>query len=122
MEPCCSRPWQAELICYTDGKSSSRPREIHLETESDGDTRREDRMRRKLIFFTVADPASNPYPVWEAYHLARTSAGAGLEAEVRLADHAVKVAHPDTIAEAGRGSQLRQWIREGPPVGYLVSV
>ena len=79
-------------------------------------------MRRKLIFFTVADPATNPYPVWEAYHLARTSAGAGLEAEVRLADNAVKVAHRDEVADVGRGRQLRQWLSEGPPTGYMGSV
>ncbi|HEV2766457.1 MAG TPA: hypothetical protein VGV63_01965 [Acidimicrobiales bacterium] len=50
--------------------------------------------RRKLIFFTGAHPAENPRPTWLAYHFAEVAAGAGLEAEVRLAGDAVRVAQP----------------------------
>lgn len=78
--------------------------------------------RRKLILFTISDPETDPGPVWEAYHFARTAVSVGVEAEVRLAAAAVKVALPDGITDMGRGRQLKQWVREGKTAGHLVSV
>lgn len=63
--------------------------------------------RRKLIFFTVADPRTNPRPTWSAYHFAEVAAGAGLEAEVRLAGDAVRVAQPGGIDSSSTGDELR---------------
>ena len=78
--------------------------------------------RRKLIFFTTADPEVDPGPVTQAYHFATVAAQTGLEAEVRLAGDAVKAALPDGIAATRRGDDLRTKVREGAQAGYRVSL
>jgi hypothetical protein len=78
--------------------------------------------RRKLIFFASADPVSNPDPAWEAYHFAGVAAEAGLEAEVRLAGDAVKVALPDGVAASARGLELMEKVLKGRGAPFLVSL
>ena len=78
--------------------------------------------RKRLIFFTVADPGIHPERVLEAYHLATTAAKAGLEAEVRLAGDAVRVALPDGIAATPRGDDLRTKVLLRTEPGYAVSM
>ena len=77
--------------------------------------------RRKLVFFVAADPALEPGVVMSAYHFATVAAGAGLEAEVRLAGDAVKVALPTGIVQSTEGDQLREKVQTGTRPGYLVS-
>ena len=76
--------------------------------------------RRKLIFFTSADPRANPNPAWSAYHFAKVAGEAGLDAEVRLAGDAVRLAQPGGIAESPKGHELRDKSRAGGP--FLVSL
>ena len=76
--------------------------------------------RRKLVFFAAADPRVNPNPAWSAYHFAKVAGESGLEAEVRLAGDAVRLAQPDGIVESPRGAELRDKSRAGGP--FLVSL
>ena len=78
--------------------------------------------RKKLIFFSAADPRTNPRPSWSAYHFATVAAGAGLEAEVRLAGDAVRLAQPGGIADTEQGDQLRQKVKESSDAPFLVSL
>ncbi len=78
--------------------------------------------RRKLVFFTAADPETDPGSVISAYHFATVAAEAGLEAEVRLAGDAVKVALPGAIARSSEGEQLRAKVRAGAEAAYQVSL
>ena len=78
--------------------------------------------RKKLIFFSAADPRTNPRPSWSAYHFATVAAGAGLEAEVRLAGDAVRLAQPGGIADTEQGDQLRQKVKESIDAPFLVSL
>ena len=78
--------------------------------------------RRKLIFFAGADPRTNPRPSWSAYHFAAVAAGAGLEAEVRLAGDAVRLAQPGGIAEDEQGDQLRQKVKDSLEADFVVSL
>jgi hypothetical protein len=78
--------------------------------------------RKKLIFFASADPRQNPGPAWSAYHFANVASNAGLDAEVRLAGDAVRVAHPDEITEEARGGELREKVRAGVDAPYLISL
>jgi len=78
--------------------------------------------RRKLILFTNSDPGTDPCPAASAYHFATVAAGAGLEAEVRLAGDAVKLALPNAIAVTPRGDELREKVRQGVGADYLVSL
>ena len=78
--------------------------------------------RRKLIFFAAADPRDNPRPSWSAYHFATVASGAGLEAEVRLAGDAVRLAQPGGIAESEPGDQLRVKVKESIDAPFLVSL
>ena len=78
--------------------------------------------RKRLIFFTVSDPGIYPERVLEAYHLATTAAKAGLEAEVRLAGDAVRVALPEGIAATPRGDDLRAKVLLRTEPGYAVSM
>ncbi len=78
--------------------------------------------RRKLIFFAAADPGSNPKPAWSAYHFADVAAGAGLEAEVRLAGDAVLVARTDSVEASSLGGQLLEKAKAGVDAPYLVSL
>ena len=78
--------------------------------------------RRKLVFFAAADPGANPRVAWSAYHFADVAAGAGLEAEVRLAGDAVLVAKPEAVEASPVGRQLLEKARAGPDAPYLVSL
>ena len=78
--------------------------------------------RRRLVFFTSADPRDNPRPAWSAYHFAAVAAGAGLDAEVRLAGDAVRVAQPDGIADTPLGEEVRRKVRQGATAPHLVSL
>ncbi len=78
--------------------------------------------RRKLILFTNSDPGTDPGPAASAYHFATVAAGAGLEAEVRLAGDAVKIALPEAIAVTPKGNELREKVRRGVGAEYLVSL
>ena len=78
--------------------------------------------RRRLIFFSSVDPGVNPGAIWSAYHFAMVAAQAGLEAEVRLAGDAVKVALPDSIAATPKGDELRAKVNLGTSPGYRISL
>ena len=78
--------------------------------------------RQKLIFFAAADTRSNPKAAWSAYHFATVAASAGLEAEVRLAGDAVRLAQPDGIADSEQGDLLRQKVKESIDGPFLVSL
>ena len=74
--------------------------------------------RKKLIFFTVADPSVAPERIEMVYHFANVAAQAGLKAEVRLAGNAVKVALADTIVE---GHILREKVANGRHAAYDIT-
>ena len=76
--------------------------------------------RRRLIFFTTRDPRVDPGPAGQAYHFAAVAARAGLEAEVRLAGDAVRLARPDGVADSPAGQALRARALEDAP--FLVSL
>ncbi len=78
--------------------------------------------RKKLIFFASADTRTNTKPAWSAYHFAAVAADAGLEAEVRLAGDAVRLAQPDGIADTDQGDQLRQKVKQSIDGPFLVSL
>lgn len=78
--------------------------------------------RRKLIFFAAADPRENPGPSRSAYHFASVAAGAGLEAEVRLAGDAVRLAQPGGIADTPLGDELRDKVQSARGGPFLVSL
>ncbi len=77
--------------------------------------------RRTLVFFVAADPRTDLGPVMAAYHFATVAATSGLEAEVRLAGDAVKVALPDGIVRSSDGDRLRERVQAGTSIGYQVS-
>ncbi|MCY4068709.1 MAG: hypothetical protein OXE79_06370 [Acidimicrobiaceae bacterium] len=77
--------------------------------------------RRKLIFFTTADPRSDCGALFRAYHFAAAAAGAGLEAEVRLAGEAVAVADLETIPDTDMGRDVRQKVAAGREAAFAVS-
>lgn len=74
--------------------------------------------RRKLIFFTTADPRVDPGAFFRAYHFATVATGSGLEAEVRLAGNAVDVANPEVLAD----DLARDLVRSGADGAFLVSL
>ena len=76
--------------------------------------------RRRLIFFTTADPRTDPGPAGQAYHFAAVAARTGLDAEVRLAGDAVRLARPDGVADTAAGRALRARALEDAP--FLVSL
>lgn len=78
--------------------------------------------RKKLIFFAASDPAENPRPAWSAYHFAEVATKAGLEAEVRLAGDAVKVALPGSMGVSSQGQELSAKVKEGVGAKFLVSL
>ncbi len=63
--------------------------------------------RRRLVFFTTADPRVDPGPAGQAYHFAGVAARTGLNAEVRLAGDAVRLARSDGVAPTPAGAALR---------------
>ena len=77
--------------------------------------------RRRLIFFTTADPRTDPGPAGQAYHFAAVAARSGLDAEVRLAGDAVRLARSDGVANSDAGRALRKRAAE-PDAPYLVSL
>ena len=77
-------------------------------------------LRRRLVFFTTADPRVDPGPAGQAYHFASVAARAGLDAEVRLAGDAVRLARPDGVAGTPAGQALREKALEHAP--FLVSL
>lgn len=76
--------------------------------------------RRRLIFFTTADPRLDPGPAGQAYHFATVAARTGLDAEVRLAGDAVRLARPDGVEETPAGVALRRKALED--ASFLVSL
>lgn len=60
-----------------------------------------------LIFFTSADPLTNPSPIISACHFAATARKAGLVAELRLAGDAVRVLDDARLPEGEVGDRLR---------------
>ncbi len=77
--------------------------------------------RRKLIFFTTADPRTQPDALFRAYHFATVAGSAGLEAEVRLAGEAVAVADVEVLPETDLGQDVRRRIVAGPDATFAVS-
>ncbi len=76
----------------------------------------------RLIFFTSADPRVDPKPAWSAYHFAEVASRAGLEAEVRLAGDAVRVALRGGIAATARGEELRGKVVRPAAQPFVVSL
>lgn len=76
--------------------------------------------RRRLVFFTTADPRLDPGPAGQAYHFAAVAARTGLDAEVRLAGDAVRLARPDGVEDTPAGQALRARALEDAP--FLVSL
>ena len=77
--------------------------------------------RRRLVFFTTADPRTDPGPAGQAYHFAAVAARSGLDAEVRLAGDAVRLAREDGVADTPAGRALRARATEAA-TPYLVSL
>ena len=77
--------------------------------------------RRKLIFFTTADPRRDVDALFRAYHFATVASSAGLEAEVRLAGEAVSVVDPDVIPDTEMGRDVRQRVAAGADAPFAVS-
>lgn len=77
--------------------------------------------RRRLIFFTTADPRTDIDAVFRAYHFATVASSAGLEAEVRLAGEAVSVADLDVIPDTEMGRDVRQRVAAGSDAPFAVS-
>jgi len=78
--------------------------------------------RKRLVLFTNSDPGIDPAPAANAYHFATVAAAAGLEAEVRLAGDAVKLALPNAIVATPKGDELREKVRQGVDADYRVSL
>ena len=78
--------------------------------------------RRKLIFFTTADPASAPGAIVQAYHFASVAGSNGLEAEVRLAGNAVTVTDLDLLPDDDLGRDARARVVAGADGPFLVSL
>ena len=77
--------------------------------------------RRKLIFFTTADPRIHTDALFRAYHFANVASSAGLEAEVRLAGEAVTVADLNLIPDTELGQDVRQRVTSGADSPFAVS-
>lgn len=76
--------------------------------------------RRKLVFFVNSDPGLDPGRISTAYHFATVAAKAGLDAEVRLAGDAVKVAIPEAIEDSDIGNDLREKVSPRTMPGYTM--
>ena len=77
--------------------------------------------RRKLIFFTISDPATDPGGLFRAYHFAGVAASSGLEAEVRLAGEAVTAADPAALPDTDLGRDMRAKVAGGAEAAFEVS-
>ncbi|MEL7155015.1 MAG: hypothetical protein AAFN30_00295 [Actinomycetota bacterium] len=78
--------------------------------------------RRKLIFFTSANPMTDPATVSRVYHFATVAGKAGLEAEVRLAGPAVDAVDPGNFPESSEGADAQTRVVEGVDGPFLVSL
>ena len=78
--------------------------------------------RRRLIFLCSADPRKDTGAFFRAYHFANVAAGAGLEAEVRLAGSAVDVTDLSTLPDNDAGDMIRDKIRESIDGPFDVSL
>ncbi len=79
--------------------------------------------RRKLIFFTTADPSEDTGALFRAYHFANVAARSGLEAEVRLAGGAVVIADVSTLPDTEQGQDVRAKVEAAAADGpFLVSL
>lgn len=78
--------------------------------------------RRKLIFFTSADPRTDPGAFFRVYHFANVAGKAGLEAEVRLAGAAVDVVDPSTLPDGEQGDNARTKVGAGTDGPFEVSL
>lgn len=78
--------------------------------------------RKRLIFFASADPRTDPKPTGQAYHFATVAARAGLDAEVRLAGDAVRIAQPGGVAATPEGEALQEKAHQATDNPYLVSL
>lgn len=78
--------------------------------------------RKKLIFLTARDPAVEASTVAAAYRFAEAAAGAGVDAEVRLAGDAVLIADPAYVATLDGGDTLRGRIDRAVTTRIDVSV
>jgi hypothetical protein len=77
--------------------------------------------RRRLVFFTGKDPHEDTRPTWTAYHFALVAAGAGLDAEVRLAGQAVGALQDGGVPEGSAGVELREKMRVAVEQSLFVS-
>ncbi len=78
--------------------------------------------RRKLIFFTTADPGQDPGAIFRAYHFANVAGSNGLDAEVRLAGDAVSVVDVDVLPDDELGRDVRERVGSGADGPFLVSL
>lgn len=78
--------------------------------------------RRKLIFFTTADPRTDVGALFRAYHFANVAGQAGLEAEVRLAGSAVDVTDLTTLPDDERGRDVRDRVTLGADAPFAISL
>ncbi len=79
--------------------------------------------RRKLIFFTTANPTTDTGALFRAYHFAAVAARSDLEAEVRLAGDAVAVADVSVLPDTDQGRDVRSKIEQAASDGpFLVSL
>ena len=78
--------------------------------------------RRKLIFFTSADPRTDPGAFFRVYHFANVAAGQGLDAEVRLAGNAVDVTDLSVLSDDEAGDDIRARVRAAVDAPFLVSL
>ena len=78
--------------------------------------------RRKLVFFTSADPAADPGALFRAYHFANVAGKAGLEAEVRLAGDAVQATRLDRLPDDDIGRDVRAKIEAGADGPFEVTL
>lgn len=78
--------------------------------------------RRKLIFFTTADPAKDPGALFRAYHFANVAGTSGLDAEVRLAGDAVSVTDLDRLPDDDLSHDVRAKVLAGADGPFLVSL
>lgn len=78
--------------------------------------------RRKLIFFTTADPRTDSDALFRAYHFATVAGQAGLDAEVRLAGPAVDVTDVTTLPDDERGLDVRDRVSAGADAPFAISL
>ena len=78
--------------------------------------------RRKLIFFTTADPAADPGALFRVYHFANVAGSNGLEAEVRLAGDAVSVIDTERLPDTALGRDVRAKVAASADGPFLVSL